>query len=134
MGQPASGLRHCQWDGSIHPSDFVRLLQEPYTDVEVADWKYGWPHKVYLTTPNPNPEKQRIVSSTYDAGGRPNPTYTWGTYQSLHLKFYTEHLREYELLPEYADLIFSSIGIWFQKDEKGLSWATKKPNQNPVST
>lgn len=54
----------CEYDGSIAPGDLYALLQREGVRVEVADWKYGWPHKLYI-------DGQR----------------------GLHAKFYTTHLK-----------------------------------------
>jgi hypothetical protein len=41
--------RSCDYCGSIHPADAMSMMADPTTRMEVADWKYGWPHKVYLS-------------------------------------------------------------------------------------
>jgi len=41
-------VRRCSYCGSIHPEDLVTLGTVPI-QLEIADWKYGWPHKVYVT-------------------------------------------------------------------------------------
>lgn len=43
------GLRHCNYCGSLHPEDFLRLMDHG-VHVGGSDWKYGWPHKFYVTT------------------------------------------------------------------------------------
>lgn len=45
------GFRHCSYCGSLHPEDFLRLMDHG-VKVGGADWKYGWPHKFYITTDN----------------------------------------------------------------------------------
>jgi len=41
-------VRRCSYCGSIHPQDLITLATSLIT-LEIADWKYGWPHKVYVT-------------------------------------------------------------------------------------
>lgn len=48
--QPRDGRLHCAYCGSLHPREVVALLKAGAT-MEVADWKYGWPHKAYLHDP-----------------------------------------------------------------------------------
>lgn len=50
-------FRTCNYCGSIHPEDFINALRNGAT-CELADFKYGWPHKVYLEIPNTeNPDE-----------------------------------------------------------------------------
>jgi len=42
-------LRHCTYCGSLHPEDLLRLVDHG-ARVSGCDWKYGWPHKFYVTT------------------------------------------------------------------------------------
>lgn len=42
------GVRRCTYCGSLAPEDLVALAQRPGVEVELADMKYGFPHKVYL--------------------------------------------------------------------------------------
>lgn len=41
-------ILRCSYCGSIHPEDLITIATAPVT-LEIADWKYGWPHKVYIT-------------------------------------------------------------------------------------
>lgn len=43
-----SSYRTCDFCGSIHPEEFLEMLANG-ARLEVADWKYGWPHKVYVS-------------------------------------------------------------------------------------
>lgn len=40
--------RHCEYCGSLHPEDVAAGIRAGATG-EWADWKYGWPHKVYFS-------------------------------------------------------------------------------------
>jgi hypothetical protein len=42
-----SDNRTCDYCGSIHPEDLIRLVRSGAT-VRGSDWKYGWPHKFYV--------------------------------------------------------------------------------------
>lgn len=53
-GQGSRSYRHCSYCGSCHPADLAKSIREHGTKVHFADWKYGWPHKVYVEPPNPN--------------------------------------------------------------------------------
>jgi len=52
--------RTCSYCGSVNPSDIVNV--ENLGD-EWADWKYGWPHKLYLSLPNPTPDLEYCLAS-----------------------------------------------------------------------
>ena len=124
---------HC---GSIHPDSFFEAIEKGYP-MEVADWKYGWPHKIYIDWPNPKADEPRLVGSTskgseprYDSDtgqvthrvktqdDPPDAHHTvwddrngWsyeGTYATIHAKFYTEHLGAWERLND----IDVRIAIW----------------------
>lgn len=41
-------FRHCGYCGSLHPEDLADILVDGGTAGE-SDWKYGWPHKHYIT-------------------------------------------------------------------------------------
>jgi hypothetical protein len=79
--------RYCNYCGSLHPEDLVRLLKE-CERAEFADRKYGYPHKIYLDMPN-----------------------------HKMLKFYTKHLidlKDKETVNTILDLIRKETGVWLQ--------------------
>lgn len=43
-------FRRCSYCGGIHPEDFVTAV-EAGAKPDMADWKYGWPHKLYAEVP-----------------------------------------------------------------------------------
>jgi hypothetical protein len=73
------GYRTCSWCGSLHPQDFLRLRDERLVSGvdRSVDWKYGWPHKIYVDLRNPEPDKLYCVGGSY--GGErdrdPGPSY-----------------------------------------------------------
>jgi hypothetical protein len=102
-----SPWRTCSFCGSIHPED---LLARPEPDmmrsidigagppvdvpnVTWADWKYGYPHKLYLD---------------YGPG--------------LNAKFYSVHLLDRPDLIEAFNDRFGYLGVIFDSDSKGVSW------------
>lgn len=56
--------RTCSYCGCVHPADLLRLI-EAGAEVGGSDWKYGWPHKFYVTTPS-NPEQKGIWAKWYN--------------------------------------------------------------------
>lgn len=85
--------RTCSYCGSIHPEDLLAALAISGSRLSGSDWKYGWPHKFYLDVPNPN--KDTVVkigcSSEYAEGKRIEKA-IMGTRETLHFKWYNEHL------------------------------------------
>lgn len=103
--------RTCVYCGSIHPADLLNM-QEPsmmrsidlgsgppldIPNVEWADWKYGWPHKLYL-----------------DFG------------PGLNAKFYSRHLMDHIELIQPFNERFGYLGVTFFKDDKGFGWRHAK--------
>jgi len=93
-------FRTCSYCGSIHPEDLLQFAAADHPlGFEVADMKYGWPHKVYVT----------------------------GIPPRGHAKFYTEHLRDEGIDDEAFDavgaLLETRTGISFVRREGRLLWA-----------
>lgn len=42
------GRKHCSYCGSVSPNDLRKLISEG-ASIELADQKYGWPHKFYIS-------------------------------------------------------------------------------------
>lgn len=82
--------RWCSWCGSIHPRD---LFAATIDRVSWADWKYGYPHKLYVDMPKMG-----------------------------HAKFYTRHLIDFPDLIEQFNERFGGP-VRFVLDEGGLRWA-----------
>lgn len=125
-GRSGTDLRHCSYCGSLHPEDLVKVLNTPGVSVTVADWKYGWPHKLYISgIPNPKAgEMIEFVSRIYHDGEKsveekkqePAPKTTWA-------KFYNEHMLDLVGTPKFelvADEIFKRTRIHFKMQEGKL--------------
>lgn len=98
-------VRTCNWCGSVHPEDLAAWIRAGLK-LEMADMKYGWPHKFYAV-----------------AGTTPPTAPTW-------LKFYTEHLLDAS--PADRDTIEREIGlrIVFSDDKGGtVSWHPIMPGE-----
>jgi hypothetical protein len=66
------GATYCRWCGSVDPETFLTILSGiPMARVEIADWKYGWPHKAYIDLANPDPERVTYLGSRHDASDGP---------------------------------------------------------------
>lgn len=79
--------RTCSFCGSVHPSDFLDMMTTD-AQIEVADWKRGWPHKLYVTIPN---EKAGVTSVM---GRGPRGAILGPAPAHRHVKFYNAHLVE----------------------------------------
>lgn len=133
-------LLTCAYCGSMTCEDFVAALHGGGR-VEVADWKYGYPHKVYLDLPNPHPNKLHEIGWS-NAEQKPNgegwervryPFWhrrkpgerRWrlkGLRPTIHAKFYFVHLTGWPKLEGEADEICKATGILFENDSRGLRW------------
>lgn len=93
------GVRTCSFCGCIHPADLIRVLDEGAT-LECADWKYGWPHKFYVS------------------GGSVG-----------HGKWYNNHLLELtpEAFAILAPRLVPGPGVVFERDEKGVKYRGVPP-------
>lgn len=123
------GYRACGYCGSIHPEDLLGYIErEEVGRAEMADRKYGYPHKVYVDVRNPLAGQlvSRSMSSEPDGKGgyiqaygepRPDGPYT-------HAKFYTRHLLGLD------DEQFGALTAWleratgwrFERRDDGMYW------------
>lgn len=76
----------------MHPAELVAALRMGAT-VSWADWKYGWPHKLYVeNAPNRYAGELEIRSCTSHRGTttagpeEKAPDRTWGKFYSIHLQ------------------------------------------------
>ena len=90
----------CSWCGSMHINDFICVLQEhPIIPVDFfptadwADWKYGYPHKLYVNRP----------------GGM------GGKFYIAHLRDHTDRIREF-------NEVIRPTGVVFEWDGKHLKY------------
>lgn len=86
-------FRSCPYCGSIHPDDLREALAQG-ARLEGSDWKYGWPHKLYV----------------HDIG----PGKAWG-------KWYTKHLLDLsdDAYDQLAPVLSQHSGILFSRNESG---------------
>ncbi len=121
-------FRTCSHCGSMNPEDLVKAL-EAGASLEGSDWKYGWPHKFYVTgIPNPSPDT--ILLLGYSSGGR-NPDGTpirgirdlkWDKAGPVRRgKFYNDHLLdlEPELFARVSKVLVEKSGIEFKIGDDG---------------
>jgi hypothetical protein len=79
--------RECSYCGSIHPGDLRGYLESDIGHLEVADEKYGYPHKVYVSG-LPNPHRGMVVCIGTKSSGQP----IFGRAPATTMvKFYTVH-------------------------------------------
>lgn len=90
--------RTCGYCGSMHPDDIVTALSASNADIEMADMKYGWPHKWYLNSP-----------AIMAPGAK---------------KFYTEHLQDAS--HEALIIIEKAMGLHFEFEGTGVRWSRLK--------
>lgn len=123
--------RECDYCGSMHAGDLLELLRAPGVAItmEVADWKYGWPHKVYVSgVPNPLAGVPTVRSARYFRHadgvdrvelGAPSPEPP-----TLTEKFYTEHLLDAgyddEAHGALVDELWKRTGIRFERRDGRL--------------
>lgn len=148
VGQDLSSFEQCSYCGSITPEKFLELLAKADTKAEIADLKYGYPHKVYLDIRNPNPDGVRIT------GGKTGPDITedtpdsvwrcyahgsaeckcpkergvtgnwqilfFGKFPRLNVKFYLEHLiADWPEWQTSLPLLRDQLGLNFFYDTEG---------------
>lgn len=95
-------FRACSYCGSINPLDLLELSKKQELFFEQADWKYGWPHKLYI----------RGIGITM-------------------AKFYTRHIVDIHNVDGLVTLLALKTGIIFQVKPEGLHWCVPKKDQNP---
>lgn len=139
-------FRTCSYCGSIHPGDLFAAASRHTLTFDMADWKYGWPHKFYVDgMPNPAAgQEQRHYTygppeslarhaapgfepEPYEDGGRQG----WRVVSSvgsapagLSAKWYNAHLHdlEGEALAAVADLIARLGGVRFDLEGERLHY------------
>ncbi len=115
-----ANLRHCPYCGGIHPKDAFELLKSG-ANLELADMKYGWPHKFYIDGV-PNPLAGQIVkigsrSGADGKGGYFDEDIVGPAPKTLQVKFYNTHLNDFvdepELFQELIAKLYELSGIKF---------------------
>lgn len=124
-------FRVCSYCGSINPDDLLDLSKTNDLLFEVADWKYGWPHKIYVEgIPN------KVAGKTVNIGSRTEKGKTvklkGKAPTSAHCKFYTKHIVDIRNVDGLTTLIFMKTGIHFEVKEGKLRWRIPKlPKEEP---
>lgn len=91
---PGRAYRSCSYCGSIHPEDLLHAMRNGST-AERSDFKYGWPHKFYIT------------------GGPVG-----------HAKWYNEHFTDMDAdaVRALSEELEKHVGIRFERDEHGVKY------------
>ena len=113
----------CWFCGSIQPQELHRILTTEQAEADFADWKYGWPHKLYVTSPNPKAGEECEMGAHYEAGAR--TPIIGAAPASRHQKFYSVHLREVtdpETFAAITELIHERTGVRFVLNGDRLAW------------
>lgn len=130
--------RHCSYCGSLHPEDLLNVL-EAGARLELADMKYGWPHKFYVSG-IVNPKGGEIVQMGSNSGPvkdkdgnfvrnedgsiqRYNEPIMSSAPRTLSVKFYNIHLLDLkehlEAFQKVTDAIAKHSNIrFFLKDDQ----------------
>lgn len=130
-------FKTCGYCGSMSAEDLYRFMTDGVTPVrlDMADWKYGWPHKFYIEgIPNPKAGQQVGGSSTYrtdESGKQVVEHHARVGSPTTFAKFYTEHLADL-LSVDDGDATFAAVcqellkrtGVAFTAtEERRLRWA-----------
>jgi hypothetical protein len=111
-------FRTCDYCGSMEPRALFEAMQAyPALRLELADMKYGFPHKFYVHgLPHPQGGTQH---GGFDGNGSPvsEP-------RDQHGKFYTVHLADLEnaAFNALTDLIAQRTNIRFKRDARGIAY------------
>lgn len=152
--------RTCRYCGSIHPDDLTALLvqhgisrvTEERVDewarkvgtpehiglhdgltglvLDEADWKYGWPHKVYVHN---IPVAPAMAGRQVESGGRTvmtpegirsfEPTYSTVREREGSAKFYTRHLHHAADFERLAALLHEAIPtVTWSREGDRIMW------------
>lgn len=123
-GEP---MKTCWYCGSISCEDLFGAIETGgVREPGWADWKYGWPHKLYLLVRNPFEGRPMIISGSYKGGektlGDPVPAPEFE-----HVKFYSAHILDLvddHTRTTFADRFFELSGILLTKGTDGkIRWA-----------
>jgi hypothetical protein len=136
-------FRTCSYCGSIHPEDLFNALpatpkiktvtywhgqSRDVPTMEIADWKYGYPHKIYIDSlPNPNAENSFLQGYTLRDGVKTDLQYS--TEGLAWAKFYTRHLADdgfdEEAFAAFTSALAERCGLLFGVDRgerPALTW------------
>lgn len=123
------GFRTCGYCGSIHPDDLLGYIERGEVgSAEMADRKYGYPHKVYVGVTNPLAGQPVSRAMSSEPNGKGGHTKTYETPRPdgpfTHAKFYTRHLIGLDD-PQFHALsswIERTTGWLFSRDDEGNTY------------
>jgi hypothetical protein len=142
--------RTCSYCGSIHPGDLFALTQRlkfldhttiesilskdvasarAYPSMELADMKYGQPHKIYVNTREVlHPEKDFRYGTDRDG------TLLMRKGYSPWIKFYITHLHDEGIDDEAFSMLTGELlrctGVNLTRDEGGIKWQISRTRSN----
>lgn len=92
--RPGESFRRCSYCGGVHPIDLLRARDEGKIGKvdRSVDWKYGWPHKIYVD-----------VDGSY-------------------AKFYNIHTMEPGLNDDERKKLFEFVGYSFEMEGTKIKW------------
>jgi len=130
--------RTCSYCGSIHPEDLVELAKTiPFCDtfesyefktgkphMELADMKYGFPHKIYVDTQITLKPDVEFKHGSRTENGVQIPL--MGKGYKPFIKFYTVHTNDEgiddEAFAAIAKVMHDHAGVILERDDKGVKW------------
>ncbi len=116
---------HCTYCGSLKPLDTIAFFQMAGMRFSGSDWKYGFPHKFYLTVPC---EPFQDVISSHSKDGV--TTYETGTRQTRNYKFYLAHMDDATNgeIRMWNRIVAPHVGVWLRRDpDKGIAYTAVTP-------
>jgi hypothetical protein len=149
-GYTGRPYQHCSFCGSMRPEELLVKLQEG-ARAHQADWKYGWPHKLYVQFINPIAGQRVKLGSTVlpnEPSGEERAKYeNWqienvkigGTTvarwsadlygpspATLQAKFYTLHMLDCpdDIFEELSKLIEQKAGLSLTMRDGGLHYSS----------
>lgn len=120
-------LKTCWYCGSISCEDlYAAIVAGDVREPGWADFKYGWPHKLYLEVRNPFVGRPMIISARHQGGeivlGDPVPAPAFE-----HVKFYSAHILDLvddETRTVFGDRFFELSGVLLSRAPDGrVRWA-----------
>lgn len=107
-------FRSCSYCGSVHPADLLELLDKG-AQLGGSDWKYGWPHKFYISY-IPNPLAGQVVemgsrSTCQQDGTRVTEPIMSPAPQFSHAKWYNDHLMDDGFDDEAREKLFAALKL-----------------------
>lgn len=120
-------FRTCSYCGSIHLEDLYNLMLKHPIKLDVADWKYGWPHKAYVEGIPSSLRGQKVCRSsrsTWEDGQQkyepvfsiePENATAWAKAYFVHL---TDEGFDDEAFNAITEEIRKRTGILFSKAER----------------